>query len=53
MINNNCIIIILSGRYLMAPRGEIYGIDHTLARFSPEAVIALRPETPIKVCAQQ
>jgi len=34
--------------YLQAQRGEMYGCDHNVARFSPEATIALRPETSIQ-----
>ncbi|MBN3312050.1 RETST reductase, partial [Atractosteus spatula] len=34
--------------YIAAPRGEIYGCDHSLARFTPEASIAIHPQTPIK-----
>ncbi len=34
--------------YIAAPRGEIYGLDHNVERFSPAAVSALRPETSIK-----
>ncbi|MBN3296500.1 RETST reductase, partial [Amia calva] len=34
--------------YIAAPRGEIYGCDHGLARFNPELSVAIRPETPIK-----
>lgn len=38
----------LSNRYyIAAPRGEIYGIDHHVDRFSPKAVVKLRPETSI------
>ena len=33
--------------YIAAPAGEIYGIDHNVARFSPAAASALRPETPV------
>ena len=39
----------LSNRYYLAsPRGEIYGIDHHVDRFKPEAVVKLRPETSIR-----
>ncbi|KAL9967928.1 hypothetical protein ACROYT_G026237 [Oculina patagonica] len=38
----------LSNRYyIAAPRGEIYGIDHHVDRFSPWAAIKLRPNTSI------
>ena len=38
----------LSNRYyIAAPRGEIYGIDHHIDRFSPNAVMKLRPDTSI------
>eukprot|EP01064_Diplonema_japonicum_P003415 TRINITY_DN12202_c0_g1_i1.p1 TRINITY_DN12202_c0_g1~~TRINITY_DN12202_c0_g1_i1.p1 ORF type:complete len:609 (+),score=241.60 TRINITY_DN12202_c0_g1_i1:46-1872(+) len=33
--------------YYNSPKGEIYGLDHDPKRFTPEAMIALRPETPI------
>ena len=34
--------------YLGAAGGEMYGCDHDLNRFTPEATVELRPETPIK-----
>ena len=33
--------------YIAAPRGEIYGIDHHVDRFSPQAAVKLRPDTSI------
>lgn len=33
--------------YIAAPRGEIYGIDHHVDRFSPLAAVKLRPDTSI------
>jgi len=34
--------------YLGSPKGEIYGLDHTVKRFgSPEILMHLRPETEI------
>jgi all-trans-retinol 13,14-reductase len=34
--------------YIAAPKGEIYGLDHTVERFgSPEIMMTLRPETDI------
>merc|ERR1719495_1894407 len=34
--------------YLEASRGEMYGIDHHVKRFSPESVINLRPQTSLQ-----
>jgi all-trans-retinol 13,14-reductase len=34
--------------YLAAQGGEMYGADHNVARFSPQATIDLRPQTAIK-----
>ena len=33
--------------YIGSPRGEIYGVDHNMSRFSPEAAALLRPQTSI------
>ena len=30
--------------YLNATAGEMYGVDHNVGRFSPEAALSLRPE---------
>ena len=34
--------------YLNTEFGEVYGLDHDLARFDPNIAIELRPETPIQ-----
>ena len=34
--------------YIAAPRGEIYGIDHHVDRFSPQSAAKLRPNTSIR-----
>uniref|UniRef100_A0A3Q3EMY2 All-trans-retinol 13,14-reductase n=1 Tax=Labrus bergylta TaxID=56723 RepID=A0A3Q3EMY2_9LABR len=34
--------------YIGAPKGEIYGADHGIGRFSPELSATLRPQTPLK-----
>uniref|UniRef100_A0A4W6FJX5 All-trans-retinol 13,14-reductase n=1 Tax=Lates calcarifer TaxID=8187 RepID=A0A4W6FJX5_LATCA len=39
---------ITNTHYIGAPKGEIYGADHGVARFSPELSATVRPQTPLK-----
>ncbi|XP_017274804.1 all-trans-retinol 13,14-reductase [Kryptolebias marmoratus] len=39
---------ITNTHYIGSPRGEIYGVDHGVARFSPELSATVRPQTPLK-----
>ncbi|XP_027016914.1 all-trans-retinol 13,14-reductase-like [Tachysurus fulvidraco] len=39
---------ITNQHYLAAPKGEIYGADHSTSRFTAEVCVTLRPQTPIK-----
>lgn len=34
--------------YIGAPKGEIYGADHGIRRFSPELNAIIRPQTPLR-----
>ena len=34
--------------YIAASRGELYGADHNVERFSPQSVLNLRAETSVK-----
>lgn len=38
---------VTNNHYIASPRGEIYGVDHDIGRFSPESAILLRPKTPV------
>ncbi|XP_077069321.1 all-trans-retinol 13,14-reductase [Siphateles boraxobius] len=39
---------ITNQHYIGAPKGEIYGADHGIPRFSPELNAIIRPQTPVK-----
>ncbi|XP_029015716.1 all-trans-retinol 13,14-reductase isoform X2 [Betta splendens] len=39
---------ITNAHYLGCPRGEFYGADHGIARFSPELNATVRAQTPLK-----
>lgn len=39
---------ITNQHYIAAPKGEIYGADHGIARFNAELNATIRPQTPIK-----
>ncbi|XP_069760709.1 all-trans-retinol 13,14-reductase-like [Narcine bancroftii] len=34
--------------YIAAPRGEMYGVNHDVSRFTPETIASFRAKTPIK-----
>ncbi|KAG1664500.1 putative all-trans-retinol 13,14-reductase [Nymphon striatum] len=47
-INDVCVGSPLThDHYIESPRGEIYGLDHTCYRFSPNVISELRPDTEI------
>jgi len=33
--------------YIASPKGEIYGVDHTIARLQAEAIVAVRAQTAV------
>lgn len=39
---------ITNTHYIGAPKGEIYGADHSISRFDPELNITVRAQTPLK-----
>uniref|UniRef100_A0A3P8RVJ8 All-trans-retinol 13,14-reductase n=1 Tax=Amphiprion percula TaxID=161767 RepID=A0A3P8RVJ8_AMPPE len=39
---------ITNTHYIGAPKGEIYGADHGVARFCPDVNATVRPQTPLK-----
>ncbi|XP_047427779.1 all-trans-retinol 13,14-reductase-like [Mugil cephalus] len=39
---------ITNTHYIGTPKGEIYGADHGIARFTPELSATMRPQTPLK-----
>lgn len=39
---------ITNTHYIGAPKGEIYGVDHSISRFDPELNITVRAQTPLK-----
>ena len=39
---------VTNNHYIGAPRGEIYGADHGIERFSAKLNATIRPQTPLK-----
>nr|XP_057905052.1 all-trans-retinol 13,14-reductase [Doryrhamphus excisus] len=39
---------ITNTHYIGSPKGEFYGVDHGMERFTPELSIIMKPQTPLK-----